>query len=320
MELAAPEVAKSGALLRGRALDDVSGTQKRFPVGPPKAKNPARIKNAFTVDVEDYFHVRAFSDVIDRSDWESFPVRVEKNTNYLLDLLDKNDTRATFFILGWVAERFPTLVKRIAEGGHEVASHGYEHEIVSAQSPQEFEDDIRKSKDLLENLTGKPILGYRAPTFSIGTKTWWAYEILEKAGYRYSSSIYPIAHDLYGMPGAKRSPFRPIQSSFLEIPLTTVRFLGRNFPASGGGYFRLLPYRASAWALRRVNKLDAMPGIFYCHPWEIDAGQPRVQGANLKARTRHYLNIKKMPSRILSLLKEFSWGTLEEVFLSKNNK
>jgi polysaccharide deacetylase family protein (PEP-CTERM system associated) len=284
--------------------------------GPATAKTPVR--NAMTVDVEDYFHVKAFAHVLNRGEWDSLPARVEGNTDRVLGLFAKTGVRATFFVLGWVGERYPGIVRRIAAAGHEIASHGYMHQDIGSQTRDEFRSDIRRSKAVLEDLSGTAVRGYRAPTFSIGRKTWWAYDILSEEGYRYSSSVYPVAHDLYGVPDAPRTPFRPLETDFLEIPLTTVRFGKRNYPASGGGYFRLLPYAVSRWALTRVNRDEGAPGIFYCHPWEIDPGQPRVTGAGLKSRVRHYTNLGAMQGRIARLLNDFSWGRMDEVFLTRD--
>jgi polysaccharide deacetylase family protein (PEP-CTERM system associated) len=274
-----------------------------------------RVVNAMTVDVEDYFHVRAFANVLDRSTWDSLPIRVEANTNRMLEIFAGKGVSATFFVLGWVAERFPHVVRRLAAAGHEIASHGYAHQSIDCQTPEEFRDDIRRAKSILEHIGGIAVRGYRAPTFSISPKTWWAYDVLAEEGYAYSSSIYPIAHDLYGMPKAPRTPFQPIAAPLLEIPMTTVRYGRRNFPASGGGYFRLLPYHVSRSALARVNRKEGVPCIFYCHPWEIDPGQPRVAGAGLKSRLRHYTNLGVMESRISRLLDDFAWGRMDEVFL-----
>jgi polysaccharide deacetylase family protein (PEP-CTERM system associated) len=291
------------------------------PQGENRAKTAAkRVLNAMTVDVEDYFHVRAFADVIDRGGWDCLPARVEANTDRMLDLFAQKGASATFFILGWVAERFPRIVRRMAEAGHEIASHGYAHQNVDTQTPDEFRHDIRRTKSVLEAISGTAVRGYRAPTFSIGPKTSWAYEVLGEEGYAYSSSIYPIAHDLYGMPDAPRRPFQPAAGPLLEIPMTTVRYANRNFPASGGGYFRLLPYAVSRRAFSRVNQREGAPCIFYCHPWEIDPGQPRVQGASLKSRLRHYTNLGVMERRISRLLNDFAWGRMDDVFLGNTGR
>ncbi|MCL2345573.1 MAG: DUF3473 domain-containing protein, partial [Desulfobulbus sp.] len=220
---------------------------------------------------------------------------------------------ATFFTLGWIAERHPGMVRRIAAAGHEIASHGYGHERASDQTPDSFYADIHVAKLLLEDLAGCEVRGYRAPSFSIGEKNPWAFECLERAGYRYSSSIYPIRHDHYGMPDAPRHAHRIGQ--LIEIPPTTLRFFNRNWPASGGGYFRLLPYPLSRWMIRRVNDVDRLPAVFYFHPWEIDVEQPRIAGIDAKTRFRHYLNIERMEPRLHRLLADFSWGRMDDLFL-----
>jgi polysaccharide deacetylase family protein (PEP-CTERM system associated) len=287
-----------------------------------KAANAASdpgIVNAMTVDVEDYFHVRAFADVLDRNDWSALPSRVEANTDRILDLFAQKSVTATFFILGWVAERHPSLVRRIAATGHEIASHGYDHEGVDRQTVDQFRADVRRAKAILEDIGQQRVRGYRAPTFSIGAKTWWAYEVLAEEGYAYSSSLYPISHDLYGMPDAPRIPFRPTAGPLLEIPLTTVRLLNRNYPASGGGFFRLLPYAVSRRLMAHVNRRESLPCIFYWHPWELDPGQPRVAGSSLRSRLRHYTNLSAMARRIGLLLDDFSWGRMDNVFLKEAN-
>jgi polysaccharide deacetylase family protein (PEP-CTERM system associated) len=269
------------------------------------------------VDVEDYFQVEAFSGVVHRAHWNRQPSRVEHSTEKLLDLLDSARVKGTFFVLGWVAKRFPRLVQRISAAGHEIASHGCEHQRVGEMTPATFREDAHGAKDILEGCTGRPVVGYRAPTFSITARTWWAYEILAEAGYAYSSSIYPIAHDLYGMPSAPRIPFSPVPGTeFLEIPIATVRLLGRNGPCGGGGYFRLLPYQASRWLIARVNKVERRSCVFYCHPWEFDTGQPYMSNAPLKSRFRHYLNIDRMEPRVRRLLHDFRWGRMDDIFLS----
>jgi len=289
--------------------------------GAGAAKRAAKgVLNAMTVDVEDFFHVRAFANVIDRGSWDSLPCRVEANTNRMLDLFAEKGASATFFVLGWVAERFPQIVRRMAASGHEVASHGYAHRGIDTQTREEFRDDIRRAKKTLEDIAGTEVRGYRAPTFSIGPKTWWAYDVLAEEGYVYSSSIYPIAHDLYGMPDAPRTPFQPAAAPLLEIPMTTIRYGKRNFPASGGGYFRLLPYGISRYAYARLNRKEGAPCIFYCHPWEIDPGQPRVNGASFKSRLRHYTNLGVMERRIARLLDDFAWGRMDEVFLGTTGR
>ncbi|NYE60102.1 polysaccharide deacetylase family protein (PEP-CTERM system associated) [Duganella sp. 1224] len=272
--------------------------------------------NALTVDVEDYFQVSAFANHIAPDDWPRMPCRVERNVDLILGLLAAHRTHATFFTLGWIAERYPALVRRIVSEGHELASHGYAHQRASQQTADAFLHDITISKQLLEQLSGQPVLGYRAPSFSIGQANLWALDSLQQAGYHYSSSIYPIHHDHYGMPAAPRFAWRPRGArGLLELPVSTVRLLGRNLPAGGGGYFRLLPYAASRWALRRINSHDGQAGIFYFHPWELDPGQPVLPGIGLKTRMRHYLNLHRMEARINRLLGDFRWGRIDHIFL-----
>ncbi len=274
-----------------------------------------RVTNAMTIDVEDYFQVSAFAPYIARSDWDTRECRVERNIDRILELLARHRTRATFFTLGWIAERYPDMVKQIVAQGHELASHGYGHQRASDQTPDIFFADISRAKKLLEDLSGQAVQGYRAPSFSIGHANLWAYDSLQRAGYSYSSSIYPIAHDHYGMPDAPRFA-HTVRSGLLEIPITTVRLFERNFPSSGGGYFRLLPYPVSRWLIHRVNTLDQQSGIFYFHPWEIDTEQPRIAGINSKTRFRHYVNIHQMYRRLDRLLADFSWGRVDDLFLA----
>ena len=272
--------------------------------------------NAMTVDVEDYFQVSAFERHIPREHWDRLPCRVERNVDRILGLFAEKGVRATFFTLGWIAERYPQLVRRIVEAGHELASHGWSHIRVTQQERNDLRADVTRTKSLLEDLSGKPVLGYRAASYSIGEGNLWALEVLEETGHRYSSSIYPIRHDLYGMPRAPRFAFRPHpDSGFLEIPVTTVQFAGRKLPCGGGGYFRLFPYALSRWALQRVNSSDKQSAIFYFHPWEIDPDQPRQQGISAKTRFRHYLNLSRMEDRLTRLLSDFRWGRMDEVFL-----
>jgi len=274
------------------------------------------IRNAMTIDVEDYFQVSAFAAHIPRESWTSIPCRVERNVDRILTILDDKQAKATFFTLGWIAERYPAMVKRIVSDGHELASHGWAHQRVSDQKPHEFLDDIVRSKALLEDISGQKILGYRAPSFSIGSNTLWALDLLEEAGYRYSSSIYPIQHDHYGMPNAPRFAFYPKNNGgLLELPVTTVRLFKKNIPAGGGGYFRLWPYAFSRWLLQRINHLEKHSAIFYFHPWEIDYEQPRQQGINAKTKFRHYLNLRHMEERVRALTKDFSWDRMDRIFL-----
>ena len=277
-------------------------------------RNP--IRNAMTIDVEDYFQVSAFAAHIPRDSWPSLSCRVESNIDRILALLDENGVKATFFTLGWIAERYPFMVRLIVDNGHELASHGHNHLRVTDQSPDEFQDDITRSKKLLEDISGQAVIGYRAPSFSIGTGNLWALDVLREAGYRYSSSIYPIRHDHYGMPDAPRFKFQPRgPDGLFELPATTVQLFGCNLPAGGGGYFRLLPYRISRWFMYRVNHTDRQPCIFYFHPWEIDPEQPRQTNICLKTRFRHYVNLSRTEARIRALLHDFQWGRIDRIFL-----
>ena len=280
------------------------------------AQPAAVVVNAMTVDVEDYFQVSAFEQCIRREDWPQWPVRVENNTRRVLELFAQKGVHATFFVLGWVAERFPALVRDISAAGHEVASHGYGHERVTMLSREEFRHSIVHSKQLLEDLTGSAVLGYRAPSYSIGPGTLWAHDELREAGYRYSSSIVPLHHDLYGMPTAPRFAFFSKASGMLEIPVTTARRWGRNWPCGGGGYFRLLPYALFKRGLDRVNAHERSSGVFYFHPWEIDPEQPRVPGVSHKNRVRHYLNLTRTVPRLERLMRDFRFDRMDRVFLA----
>jgi len=273
-----------------------------------------------TVDVEDYFQVAAFEDRIPYEQWASWPCRVEANTDRILALFDGAGIHGTFFVLGWVAERYPALVRRIASAGHEVASHGMNHIRIFRQTPPEFREDISTSKKLLEDTIGEEVAGYRASTYSIAKDTLWALDLLKEAGYRYSSSIYPVHHDLYGMPDAPRFPFYPRQGvvsgqrGILEIPITTVSLFNQRIPCGGGGYFRFFPLAFTRWAWNRVNNIDGEPGVFYCHPWEFDPKQPRVSDLGLKTRFRHYLNLGEMEIRFAAMLSAFAWDRMDRVY------
>lgn len=275
----------------------------------------ANIVNAMTVDVEDYFQVSAFEPHVEKDSWQSIPCRVESNTRRILALFAEHDVKATFFTLGWVAERFPDMVRDIVAQGHELASHGWEHIRVNTQTPEQFRQDIDRTRKLLQDISGAPILGYRAASYSIGTEQAWAWRELADAGHQYSSSIVPIRHDLYGIPDAPRFSFRTADDRLLEIPITTVAVAGRNVNCGGGGWFRLFPYAFSRWAMRHVNSVDRESGIFYFHPWEIDPDQPRPEGLGVKTRFRHYLNLKKTYARLDQLLGDFRWGRMDEIFL-----
>ena len=272
-----------------------------------------RIANALTIDVEDYFQVSALAPYIERNRWDTIECRIERNMDRILALLDRRNAKATFFTLGWIAERYPALVRRIVEGGHELASHGYGHQRATDLSEAEFFSDVHSAKQILEQLSGVAVHGYRAPSFSIGSANLWAFDVLRRAGYTYSSSIYPIRHDHYGMPDAPRFSHRV--HDFLEVPASTFRLFDRNWPASGGGYFRLLPYEVSRWMLRRINQQDRQSALFYFHPWEIDPGQPRIAGISAKTRFRHYVNLNRMEAKLERLLTDFQWQRMDQVFL-----
>jgi polysaccharide deacetylase family protein (PEP-CTERM system associated) len=272
------------------------------------------IVNAMTIDVEDYFQVSAFERHIDFSEWEDRRLRVDGNTDRILDILDEAGISATFFVLGWVAERVPRLIRRISEAGHEVASHGYRHIRVTQQSSEDFRCDVLRTKKLLEDTSGSEVLGYRAASYSIDESNLWALDVLGEVGYRYSSSIYPVKHDLYGMPNAPRFAFPAGQSRILEVPVSTVRMFNRNWPCGGGGYFRLFPYAFSRWAIDRINTRERRAAVFYFHPWEIDPDQPKVDGIGWKTRFRHYHNLDRFEDRWKRLLAAFQWGRMDEVF------
>lgn len=276
-----------------------------------------RVCNALSVDVEDYFQVQAFAGLISRADWENYEWRFAANTHRILDLLEATGIKATFFTLGWIAARAKPLIRRMADEGHEIASHGMAHFRADEQSPEAFRKDVAEAKAILEDIGGMPVTGYRAATFSIGASNMWAFDILAGEGYRYSSSINPVRHDLYGLPDAPRTPFQPgSYRGFPEIPLTTVSLLGRNLPFGGGGFFRLLPYPVFRWGLRRVNRNEGLPCIFYMHPWEIDPYQPRISDAPLKSRVRHYLNLRQTEARLIRLLQDFAWDRVDKVYSS----
>lgn len=279
------------------------------------ARADMRIRNGMSVDVEDYFQVSAFEKVIGRSEWDSMPMRVERNVDRILELFDSNGAKATFFTLGWICERFPGMVRRIAEAGHEIASHGAVHVRVCDQERTEFRQDVERTRRLLEDTASVPVLGYRAPSFSIGSDTPWAHDELAEAGYRYSSSIFPIRHDHYGLPDAPRFTYRTNASGLVEIPLSTIRLFGRNLPCAGGGYFRLLPLSYSKWSIRRVHDIDRRPVVFYFHPWELDPDQPRVSDVSAKSRFRHYVNLSLFEGRLRSVLEAFWWDRIDRVFL-----
>ena len=274
-----------------------------------------KLRNILTIDVEDYFQASAFDRIIGRGDWDRFESRVAANTEIILELMAAESVTATFFVLGWVAERFPGLVARIHSQGHEIACHGYSHKLIYQQTRQEFAEETRRAKSVLENIIGRPVVSYRAASYSVTRKSQWALQILAEEGFQYDSSIFPIVHDRYGVPGAPRCPFRlklEGKKELFEFPISTVRILGINFPMGGGGYFRLLPYVATHKAICRLNSRDGLPLIFYLHPWEFDPEQPRLR-VGRSTRFRHYLNLKHTRDRFQSLLQDFEFGSLAEI-------
>lgn len=274
----------------------------------------AEILNALSVDVEDYFQVSGFEGVVRRADWDAYESRVCRNTDRLLDLFASAQVHATFFILGWVVERFPALVKRIHAAGHEIASHGHQHELVYDIGVEAFRQDVRRAKAALESTTGIQVLGYRAPSFSITRRSMWALDVLVEEGYAYDASIYPIRHDRYGIPSWPRQITRVDcpSGSIWEVPGSTVRRAGTNWPIGGGGYFRLLPYAWTKWGINAVNRDERAPAVFYLHPWEVDPEQPRIP-AGMLSRMRHYRNLDQTEHRLRTLLKDFRFGTVSEV-------
>jgi polysaccharide deacetylase family protein (PEP-CTERM system associated) len=274
--------------------------------------------NALTIDVEDYFHVQAFAGVISPTDWCHYPMRVENNTYRLLELLERRCIHATFFILGWVAERCPGLVRDIFNCGHEIGSHGYSHQMISRGDQESFRGDISRAKSILEDQIGSKVKCYRAPSYSITSNTLWALQILGELGFEYDSSIFPVRHDYYGIPDAPRFPhYRFLRDGgrLLEFPPSTLRAYGINLPVAGGGYLRLLPYGVTAWAIRRINEKEAQPALVYLHPWEIDPEQPRV-AAPWRSRVRHYQNLRSTEKKLRRLLDDFSWASMTEVLSS----
>jgi len=272
------------------------------------------IVNAMTVDVEDYFHVSVFDGIVPRAEWARMESRVERNSERLLDIFDEFGVRSTFFVLGWVAERYPTLVQTIARRGHEVASHGYAHRLIYDQTPAAFADDVRRAKQILEDASGSRVVGYRAPSYSITPRSLWALDVLLQEGYEYDSSIFPIKHDRYGIPISDRRPYRIERSmgTLLEVPGSTTRIGPLNLPIAGGGYFRILPYSWARWGIARLNRLERRPAVFYIHPWEIDPGQPRLPVGRL-GRFRHYRNLDQTEQRLRQLLKDFRFDSLRSV-------
>ena len=273
---------------------------------------PAGLVNGLTVDVEDWFQVGAFEGVIDRGSWTSLDDRVERNCERILEMFAAADVHATFFTLGWVAQRHGCLMRRIVDAGHELASHGWDHERVFRFDRDSFAADLERSKKVLEDASGAAVNGYRAPSFSIDQRTPWAYMALAEQGFAYSSSVAPISHDHYGWREAPRFAFKPLPwADLIEIPVTTAHFAGRRLAAGGGGFFRVLPYGFSRWAIRQVNEQDRRPAVFYFHPWEIDPQQPRVTGASLRSKVRHYTNLGVMAEKLEQLLDDFAWGRMD---------
>jgi polysaccharide deacetylase family protein (PEP-CTERM system associated) len=271
---------------------------------------------AMTVDVEDYFQVAAFAGEVGREDWGSLHCRIERNLDVILAMFAEHGVAATFFTLGWIAERYPKAIREIVNNGHELASHGYEHIKVHAQRPDAFRVDVQRTKSILEDIGGQRVRGYRAASFSIDERSLWAFDILAEEGYDYSSSTYPIKHDHYGMPNGQRFAYCPSdRHPLLEVPISTLKLFDRNIPSGGGGYFRLLPCSFSRWALRRISEKDRKPVVFYFHPWEIDPEQPRIEGIPLRSRFRHYVNLSRMERRLRAILGEFRWNRMDRVFL-----
>jgi len=279
---------------------------------PISADQGGAIVNGLSVDVEDWFQVGAFESVIERDDWNSLADRVERNVHAILDMFDEAQVKATFFALGWVAQRHGGLMHEIVLRGHELASHGWDHGRVFRMERKAFAEDIARARKVLEDAAGVRVVGYRAPSFSIDRRTPWAFMELAEQGYAYSSSVAPIGHDHYGWPDAPRFAFRPLPwSELVELPVTTATFAGKRLAAGGGGFFRVIPYAFTRWAIRQVNGREGRPAIFYFHPWEIDPGQPRVAGAPLKSRLRHYANLEKMAGKLRQLVHEFAWGRMD---------
>lgn len=277
-----------------------------------------RLPNAMTVDVEDYFQVSAFEGSVSRDDWSSMPSRLPANIDKILQIFGRENVRATFFTLGWVCDKFPRLIQEIASAGHEIASHGYEHSRVGTFDRKQYRADVETTRKRLEDVSGTAVVGYRAPSFSIGEDTLWAHDVLAESGYRYSSSVFPVRHDHYGLPDAPRFPFRNSSGTLLEIPMSSLQFFGRNLPCAGGGYFRLLPLAYSKWAIGWINKHEQMPAVFYFHPWEIDPGQPKVDGISAKTRFRHYVNLHKFEGRLTRMLQQFRWDRMDRIFLGQS--
>ena len=271
--------------------------------------------NALTCDVEDYFQVSAFEHLVSRDTWDTWECRIPRNVDRILQLYADAGVRGTFFTLGWVARHYPEVVRRIVESGHEIASHGMRHVRVWTQSPEEFRRDIQEAKDRLEDAGGAAVRGYRAASWSLDERAPWAHQVMAEVGYEYSSSVYPVSHDHYGAPSAPLAPFYVKKAGILEVPASVAQILGRNWPAAGGGFFRLIPYSLSLWLLRKVRHQLDCPAIFYFHPWELDPDQPRMQGIAAKTRFRHYVNLRGVEQRLARLLRDLKWGRMDQIYL-----
>lgn len=289
--------------------------------GMPEGNPRERIVNAMTIDVEDYFHVSAFDGVVPRSRWDTLESRVCANTERVLDILDDAGVTATFFVLGWVGDRHPGLVRQIAARGHEIASHGYAHRLVYDQSPVAFRQDVRKAKRLLEDVSGVRVNGFRAPSYSITPRSLWALDVLIEEGHRYDASIFPIRHDRYGIPVSAPHVYRIERDagSLIEVPASTLRLGTNNLPVGGGGYFRILPYAWTRWGIARINEVDRRPAVFYLHPWELDPSQPRLS-AGLLSTFRHYTNLSSTEERLRRLLDDFAFGPMASVMLPEADR
>ena len=271
------------------------------------------IKNYLTIDVEDYYHVSAFEGIVGPDNWGLYESRIERNTNDILDILDSYDVKATFFVLGWIGEKFPGLVKTIHDNGHEIGCHSYLHRLVYNLTPDEFKEDTKKAKDILEQVTGEAVLGYRAPSYSIVNSSLWALDILSELGFVYDSSIFPVYHDRYGIPDAPRFEYKIPGKDLIEYPISTSLIFGKKVPVAGGGYFRLFPYAFTKYFLEKINQKEKQPFIFYIHPWEIDPDQPRVDGAGIISKFRHYNNLSKTFNRFRKLLEDFSFAPIKDI-------
>jgi polysaccharide deacetylase family protein (PEP-CTERM system associated) len=308
----------NSALKRFRLTSKPSKAQDISPlIIPPLSSDRIYMKNALTIDVEEFFQVHALSNVIKVQDWEEVTSSVESNTSVILDLLNQNNIKATFFCLGWIAERNKSLIRCISESGHEVASHGYAHQVIYSQTPEIFREDVSKSKKIIEDIIGRPVLGYRAPTYSITQKTFWALDILEQLGFTYDSSIFPVHHDNYGIPSAPRFPYRIKGSKLVEFPISTFRLGKLNFPVAGGGYFRLFPYLLTKLGLKTIER-EARPFVFYIHPWEFNPDTPKVAGLSALSWFRTYVNLSKTMQRFRRLISDFPFSTVQAVLTEIN--